>query len=219
MIVLFDLDGTVWDSEPGIIGCMEHAFAALGLPVPPREVLESNVGPPLHEMLLDVGVPAELVDAGVAHYRERYRTWGAFQAEPYAGMPELLGELSGLGRRLATATSKGEEPTHLMLDHFELAGHFEVVGAATMDQTATTKELVIGRALEGLGQPDPGGCLMVGDRHYDVEGAAAHGIACIGVAWGYGNGTELVDAGAQRVVHSPAELREALLDPAVGARS
>jgi len=219
VIVLFDLDGTVWDSEPGIIGCMEHAFAALELPVPPREVLESNVGPPLHEMLLDVGMPAELVEEGVLHYRERYRTWGAFQADPYPGMVELLEELSGLGRRLATATSKGEEPTQLMLDHFDLTRHFEVVGAASMDHSAATKEQVIGKALEGLGTPDPAECLMVGDRHYDVEGAATYGIACIGVAWGYGSGTELVDAGARRIVHTPAELRELLLGSAVEAPS
>ena len=217
MIVLFDLDGTVWDSEPGIIGCMEHAFAALGLPVPPREVLASNVGPPLHEMLLDVGVPAELVDDGVAHYRERYRTWGAFRAEPYAGMPELLAELAGTELRLVTATSKGEGPTRLMLDHFELRAHFELVGAATMDQTATTKEQVIARTLAALGDPDPSECLMVGDRHYDVLGAAAHGIDCVGVSWGYGSGTELVDAGARTVVHSPAELRAVLRSDVVGS--
>ena len=217
--MLFDLDGTVWDSEPGIIGCMEHAFSALDLPVPPREVLESNVGPPLHEMLADVGMPRELVEAGVVHYRERYRTWGAFQADPYPGMVELLEELAGLGRRLATATSKGEEPTQLMLDHFDLRRHFEVVGAASMDHSAATKERVIAKALAGLGDPDPAACLMVGDRHYDVEGAASFGIACIGVAWGYGNGTELVDAGARRVVHSPAELREVLLGSAVETSS
>jgi phosphoglycolate phosphatase len=214
VIVLFDLDGTVWDSERGIIGCMEHAFTALGLAVPPREVLESNVGPPLEVMLRDVGMPEELVDEGVLAYRDRYRTWGAFQADPYAGMPELLDELGGAGIRLATATSKGEEPTHLMLDHFGLARHFEVVGAATMDTTATTKERVLGRALAALGDPDPEQCVMIGDRHYDVEGAASHGIRCIGVSWGYGHGTELVDAGAAAVVHSPAELRDELLGSA-----
>jgi phosphoglycolate phosphatase len=216
VIVLFDLDGTVWDSERGIVGCMEHAFTALGLPVPPREVLESNVGPPLEVMLADVGMPEELVEDGVRAYRDRYRTWGAFEADPYPGMAELLDELGRAGVRLATATSKGEAPTQLMLDHFDLARHFEVVGAATMDASATTKELVIARTLAGLGDPDPAQCVMVGDRHYDVTGAASHGIRCIGVSWGYGHGTELVDAGAATVVHTPAELRAELLGSAPG---
>jgi len=214
VIVLFDLDGTVWDSEPGIIGCMEHAFASLGLPVPPREVLASNVGPPLEQMLLDVGVPAELLADGVRHYRERYLEWGAFQADPYPGMVELLDELAATGRRLATATSKAEDPTMVMLEHFDLLGRFEVVGAASMDATATTKPAVIARALRGLGDPDPADCVMVGDRHYDVRGAAEHGIGCIGVSWGYASGTELEDAGAEHVAHDVRELREALLAPA-----
>jgi phosphoglycolate phosphatase len=214
VIVLFDLDGTVWDSEAGIVGCIEYTFTALGLPVPSRDVLASNVGPPLHEMLVDVGVPPELAEAGVEHYRDRYRSWGAFQATIYPGMAELLAELAAEGWRLATATSKGEGPTHLMLDHFGLRDPFEVVGAASMDGTATTKPLVIARALAGLGEPDPTQCVLVGDRHYDVQGAALHGIDCIGVSWGYSTGTELVDAGAATVVHDPAELRTVLLDRA-----
>ncbi len=210
VIVLFDLDGTVWDSEPGIVGCMEHAFTALGLPAPPREVLASNVGPPLRHMLVDAGIPEELADDAVLRYRERYLEWGAFQATIYPGMADLLTTLDAPPRRLATATSKGEDPTHVMLEHFGLRRHFEVVGAASMDGVATTKERVIARALDGLGDPDPSQCVMVGDRHYDVRGAAEHGIECIGVSWGYGSGTELVDAGARTVVHDVAELRAEL---------
>jgi len=213
VIVLFDLDGTVWDSEAGIVGCMEHAFAALGLPVPPREVLASNVGPPLREMLVEAGVPEERADDAVLHYRERYLEWGAYQAELYPGMAELIEALARSGHRLATATSKAEGPTHVMLEHFGLRGHFEAVGAASMDGTATTKTRVIDRALDGLGRPDPGECVMVGDRHYDVLGAAAHGIDCIGVAWGYSSGTELVDAGARSVAHDVDQLRAELLAP------
>lgn len=216
MIVLFDLDGTVWDSEPGIIGSMEHTFRALDLPVPPREVLASNVGPPLHHMLVDAGVPESLVEEGVRHYRERYIAWGAYRAEVYAGMAELLTSLARSGRRLATATSKGEVPTHEMLRHFGLREHFEVVGAASMDGSATTKVRVIERALRGLGHPDPSECVMVGDRHYDVLGAAEHGIDCIGVSWGYSSGTELVDAGATTVVHHPGELHSVLTDGSPG---
>lgn len=209
--MLFDLDGTVWDSEPGIIGCVEYAFEALGLVAPPRDVLASNVGPPLHRMLADAGVPADLLDDAVAHYRRRYLEWGAFRSSVYPGMVDLLGELGAAGRRLATATSKGADPTQVMLEHFGLRDHFEVVGAASMDQSATTKPLVIERALAALGDPDPSECVMVGDRHYDVRGAAEHGIACIGVTWGYGHGTELVDAGAATVVADPDALLDTLL--------
>lgn len=215
VIVIFDLDGTVWDSEEGILGSVEHTFESLRLPVPPRELLATNVGPPLHEMLAQVGVPLDLVDEGVVRYRERYRSWGAYRATVYPGIAELLVELRAVGRQLATATSKGEAPTRLMLDHFGLRERFDVVGAATMDTTATTKAQVIGRTLAALGDPDPATCVMVGDRRYDVEGAALHGIECIGVGWGYATDGELVDAGADTVVHSVAELRDALLSRAL----
>lgn len=208
--MLFDLDGTVWDSEAGIVGCVVHTLERLGLPVPDDQVLASNVGPPLEQMLAESGVPAGSIELGVSHYREHYIGWGAFQATVYPGMARLLADLGVEGRRLATATSKGETPTQVMLDHFGLRPHFEVVGAASMDGSATTKELVIGRALAGLGDPDPARCVLVGDRHYDVAGAAAHGIDCIGVSWGYSSEGELDDAGADLVVHSVPELRAAL---------
>lgn len=211
VIVIFDLDGTVWDSERGIVGSLEHTFEQFGLPVPEREVLSSNVGPPLQVMLAELGIPDGLVDEGVVRYRERYRTWGAYEADVYPGIPELLGDLQRSGRRLATATSKGEGPTHLMLDHFGLRDRFDVVGAATMDDTAITKTAVLGRTLDRLGSPDPQRCVMVGDRHYDVLGAAEHGIRCIGITWGYGSAEELAGAGAWSVVDDPDELRTVLL--------
>jgi phosphoglycolate phosphatase len=211
VIVLFDLDGTVWDSQAGIVGCIEHTFECFGLTVPPREVLAANLGPPLQQMLAELGIPEDVVDEGVLRYRERYSEWGAYQAELYHGIVDLLEELSVTGRRLATATSKGEGPTHQMLGHFGIAGYFDVVGAATMNSTATTKALVLERALSELGDPAPDGCVMIGDRHYDVAGATEHGISCIGVSWGYGSEAELIEAGAAQVVDTVAELREALL--------
>lgn len=210
MILLFDLDGTVWDSVEGIVGCVEHTLTALGLPVPDRDVLGANIGPPLEQMLAEAGVPPESIEEGVRVYRARYLSWGAFQASPYAGMTELLRELGVGGRRLATATSKAEVPTFAMLEHFGLREPFEAVAAASMDGRVTTKEQVIGHALRALGDPDPAECLMIGDRHYDVRGAASYGIGCIGVSWGYGGGDELVEAGATTVVRDPDELRAVL---------
>lgn len=214
MHVIFDLDGTVWDSEAGIIGCIEHTLEEFGLAAPSREVMSANVGPPLHRMLVELGVPASEVEEGVRIYRERYASWGAYQAEVYPGIEDLLDELTGSGRRLATATSKGEDPTHQMLHHFGLTGHFEVVGAASMDASAASKEAVIARALSGLAGPDPSTCVMVGDRHYDVTGAHRFGIECVGVTWGYGTEDELRAAGVDRLVHDVAELRDVLLSRA-----
>ena len=206
MIVIFDLDGTVWDSLPGIVGCLEHTFEAFGRDVPDRSVLTANIGPPLQVMLAELGFPSSQIDEATLVYRERYVAWGAEQAALYPGVPELLTELDDAGHRLATATSKGEGPARQMLDHFGLTEHFEVVGVASMDASSMTKVAVIGRTLAELGDPEPASCLMVGDRSYDVTGAAEYGIGCAGVLWGYGTEDELREAGALHILGEPSEL-------------
>lgn len=206
VIVIFDLDGTVWDSAEGIVGSLEHTFASFDLAVPDRAVLAANLGPPLQLMLAELGVPDELVDQATLRYRERYVEWGAYQASLYPGIVDAIDEVAAQGHRLATATSKGEGPTLQMLEHFGLTERFEVIGAASMDTSAITKEAVLTRTLERLGAPDPQRCWMVGDRSYDVTGAASHGIGCIGVSWGYGTTDELRVAGARHVIDRPDEL-------------
>ena len=204
--MIFDLDGTVWDSLPGIVGSLEHTFEAFDLEVPDRSVLTANIGPPLQLMLAELGFPDATIAEATLVYRDRYVTWGAYQATLYPGVESVLSQLGSDGHRLATATSKGEGPTLQMLDHFGLTGHFEVIGAASMDTSAMTKVAVLGRALEGLGRPDPDDCLMVGDRSYDVLGAAEFGIGCAGALWGYGTEDELRTAGARHLVESPPAL-------------
>ena len=206
MIVVFALDGAVWDSEPGIVACMEHALRGLGMGVPAREELVAAIGPPLRTMLAELGVPEHSLDEGVRRYRERYLSRGVFEAELYDGVTDALDRPLDDGHRLATATSKGEQPTRTMLDHFGITDRFEVVGAATMDGVATTKSEVLALTLAGLGLPDPADCVMVGDRHYDVMGAAAFRIDCIGAAWGYGGEEELRLAGARRIAERPADV-------------
>lgn len=206
MIVIFDLDGTVWDSQEGIVGSLQHTFAAYGMPVPERSVLTANLGPPLQQMLAELGVPEALVAEATLTYRERYVEWGAYQSSLYPGVLDAIDMIAAAGHRLATATSKGEGPTHQMLEHFGIADRFEVIGAASMDASAITKEAVLARALEALGGPRGDECWMVGDRSYDVSGAARFAIPCIGVLWGYGTEAELVDAGARHVVGAPDDL-------------
>ncbi|MFN7151288.1 MAG: HAD hydrolase-like protein [Microthrixaceae bacterium] len=210
MIVIFDLDGTVWDSEEGIVASLQHTFESFDMAVPDRATMTANLGPPLQLMLAELGIPADLVDEATLRYRERYVERGVYEAQLYPGIADTLGALRSSGHRLATATSKGERPTLQMVEHFGLAEHFEFVGAASMDSSAITKEAVLARTLTALGDPDPSGCWMVGDRSYDVTGSARHDIACIGVLWGYGTEDELRAAGAAHLVREPAELLEIL---------
>ena len=206
VIVIFDLDGTVWDSEPGILACMAHALSGVGLDIAPAGELRSHIGPPLRTMLANLGVPEARLDDAFRLYRERYLSVGVFEASLYPGVVALLDELAADGHTLATATSKGVDATMTMLQHFELTDRFAVIGAASMDGSCATKTQVLARTLSELGEPDRGTCVLVGDRDLDVMGAAAHDVDCIGAAWGFGGADELVSAGAWQVATDPADV-------------
>ncbi len=227
-LVLLDLDGTLTDSAPGILASVRHAYAALGLPVPSDQVLRGFVGPPLTESFLAHGVPAARVDDAVAAYRDVYAAGGLLDNAVYPGVPECLTAVRAAGARLAVATSKPEPMARRIVEHFGLDVLFDRglddVFGATLDRTRTSKGDVVAHALASLDADgtEPratalaraGRVVMVGDREHDVLGAAEHGIACIGVAWGYARPGELEAAGATAVVGTPAELADVLVDQA-----
>ena len=207
-VVLFDLDGTLTDSAEPILGSLAHAFAVNGLPALEPQVARSLLGPPFYESLPPL-VGEELLWPVIDAYRARYAT-AMLDAPVYAGMAELLVALAADGRRLAVASSKPEVHVRAILAHHGLAGHFETIGGDELDGTLGTKALVIDRVLERLGRPDPGTVRMVGDRVHDVSGAREHGIATLGVRWGYALPDELEDAGVAGICEAAADLATAL---------
>ncbi|HKY15473.1 MAG TPA: HAD hydrolase-like protein [Microthrixaceae bacterium] len=209
--VLFDLDGTVWDSLSGIVSSLAHALAHVGVPVPSDEVLASNVGPPLLVMLAHFGVAEERLEEAKDAYRDHYRRVGEFQCEVYPGVASLLDDLRAEGIRLATATSKGVDPTRRMLAHFDLERRFDVIAAASMDSSAAHKVDVIAAALAELTNDGSSTIVIVGDRHFDIDGGAAFGLRTIGVEWGYGSRAELESAGAHHVATTVDELGRLLV--------
>ena len=145
------------------------------------------------------------------HYREYFSEKGIFENEIYPGIPELLSDLKAAGRRVMVATSKPEDFTHRILEHFDIARYFDFVGGNTMDEGRPTKADVIAHVLRSCPDAAPENTLMIGDRKYDAEGARAFGLDCAGVLYGYGSREELEHAGAAYIVESVAALRELLL--------
>jgi len=202
--ILFDLDGTLTDSGEGIINCAILALEHFGLPIPSREEMRIFVGPPLQDTFVRFGVPVERLEEAVRVYRSRYIPIGKFENTPYPGIRELLETLKGEGHTLYVATSKPEKMAVEILEHFDLAGYFDRICGATMDFSRNSKESVIAYLLEQNGRAD--NMVMVGDTKFDVIGAKAHGIATIGVSWGYGLVSEMEHAGAAFIAHSPEQL-------------
>lgn len=206
--ILFDLDGTLTDSGEGIINCAILALEHFGLPVPSREAMRVFVGPPLHESFIKHGVPADKAEEAVAVYRSRYIPVGKFENTPYPGIRELLEHLKSEGHKLYVATSKPEQMSVDILEHFDLAKYFDMICGATMDTSRTNKEAVIAYLLEQNGRAD--NMVMVGDTKFDVIGAKAHGIPTIGVSWGYGEVADMLEAGAVGIADTAEDLLEML---------
>ena len=202
--ILFDLDGTLTDSGEGIINCASLALEHFGLPVPSREEMRVFVGPPLSETFRKFGVPEDKVDEAIAVYRSRYIPIGKFENTPYPGIRQLLETLQQHGHKLYVATSKPEGMSIDILEHFGLAGYFTRICGAAMDMSRNSKEAVITYLLKECGAADD--MVMVGDTTFDVIGAKAHGIPCIGVSWGYGEAADMLNAGAVAIAHNTEEL-------------
>ena len=194
--ILFDLDGTLTDSGEGIINCAQYAFQQMDYPVPPREEMGVFVGPPLWDTFEKFGIPKEQTDEAVRIFRSRYVPIGKFENTPYPGIRELLEKLRAQGHRLYVATSKPENMSVEILEHFDLASRFDFIGGATMSEDRVKKADVIRYVLEENAVRERSEVVMVGDRSHDVLGAKENGIACVGVLYGYGDRRELEDAGA-----------------------
>lgn len=215
--VLLDLDGTISDSEPGILRSLQWACEQEGFPIPTEEEVRSVIGPPFEIGLPSIGIPDDALHRVVNRYRERYTTIGAFENTLYDGMLAMLDELAALGLSLSVATAKPEQTAHPILDYFEISDRFDVRAGASLTSDRRTKAQVIDHALRSLeihADPDLADhVIMVGDRDHDVLGAMHHGIACIGVVWGYGSPEELLKAGAVALADSPADVAELVMQP------
>ena len=202
--IFFDLDGTLTDSGEGIINCATLALEHFGLPVPSREEMGVFVGPPLDKTFMEFGVPAEKAQEAIDVFRSRYLVVGKYENHPYPGIRELLSRLKTQGHRLFVATSKPEETAVDILHKFELADYFEVICGASFDESRAHKSQVIACLLDKIGTPE--NIVMVGDTEFDVIGAKDHGIATIGVSWGYGKVAAMEQAGAIAIAHTMEEL-------------
>lgn len=204
--VLFDLDGTLTDPAEGITRSVQYALEQRGRPVPDRETLLSFIGPPLLDSFREFcGMEPAEAEAAVRCYRAYFSRKGIWENRVYPGIPEMLCFLKEQGRTLILATSKPAVFAGKILERFELAPYFSLLSGSELDGARSRKDEVVAWALEQAGL-SPEEAVMVGDREFDVRGAAACGVPCIGVLYGYGGRKELEQAGAAALAASVTEL-------------
>lgn len=207
-VILFDLDGTLTDSSPGIINSIIYALKKYDITVNNKAELKKFLGPPLHESFREFyGFDEEKSMEAVGFYREYFSTKGLLENEVYDGIPSLLKNLCDKGKRLIVATSKPQEFTDRIMAHFGLGEYFEFVAGSNMDGTRSKKAEVIEYALQKCQITDKSKVVMVGDRMHDIIGAKAVGIDSVGVEYGYGDYDELNHASATYIVKTVEELK------------
>ena len=206
-VVFLDLDGTITDSKPGVLTSVKYALRKMGKPIPSEAELNNFIGPPLVDSFEKYcGMNNEEANRATDIYREYYVGQdGLFDAVVYDGVEEMLKTLNAAGKRVIVATAKPEEMAQSVLAHFKLTQYFEYIAGASMDETRNNKTAVIKYALEIGDITDLSQVVMVGDRHHDMEGAAANGIGSIGVLYGYGDEAELIGSGAGTLAATPQE--------------
>lgn len=188
-VILFDVDGTLIHSRPGIVHCFAYAFQQMGLD-PQGIDLSRYLGPPLRWSFAQHFSDPKDVEKAVELYRARYAEQGMHECTLFPGVISMLQRLREQGLLLATATSKPRDVVLPILEEKGLLPLFDRVGGASMDQSVDTKTAVIRQVLS---DPLFAGkrVLMVGDRQDDMKGAADCGLPAVGVLYGYGSKEEL----------------------------
>ena len=209
--ILFDLDGTLTDSKPGIIECIAYALEKENVPYT-NQILDKMVGPPFRVSMHDfLGLEMPEIEKLIGIYRGVYEEYGYKNCKVFEGVEQMLSALKNAGKVLGVATSKPIKFTQMIMRDFDLGKYFDYVAGASSDASKEAKSDVIQGALENLGVKDKSKVLMVGDRLYDIEGAHMQGIDCAAVLYGYGSKEEFEEYKAEHILAAPDDVVKLVL--------
>ncbi len=201
--VIFDLDGTLTDSKPGILGCLQQVIDARG--IGDCGPLDRFIGPPVEEWVVELlpkGTSEEQL-AMARDYRACYDREGWRNNSVYAGVLPMLTELKAQEFQLFVCTSKQEHFAVRILEMFDLTGLFVAIYGDKAEYTSHSKVDLLARILKErrLARET---AWMVGDRIFDIDAAHANQLRCIAAGWGYGTAAEWAHADA--LAHVPGDV-------------
>ncbi len=211
--LLFDLDGTLIDSEVCISNCIKHALSKVSDKDYSNFDFTDRIGPPLTETF-EILLGREKVEQAIRHYQERFRHEGLSENSLYDGIADLLDATKAAGYKQYVATAKISEFASLILRYLKVADYFDGIFGVDYDTGVLTKVDVIKRA---LGQAEIDGVakervLMIGDTVYDIVGANECGIPCAAVTYGFGSLKAMSEEQPLAILSSVAELKDFLLN-------
>jgi len=206
-IILFDLDGTVIDSQEGIFNALHYTFKKLNIKQENADEFIKFIGPSIGSTFQTLyGMSAEQASFATKIYREYYSTKGLLECSLYDDMEKLLDMLKKQGKKLAIATKKPELFAKQIITNLKLDKYFTAVCGTDLNEASETKTHIIKSAMQKLGATNNADVLMVGDTKYDAIGAVEAGVDCVGVLHGFGSSDELFEHGCIAVAKDSAEL-------------
>lgn len=191
--ILIDLDGTLTDPKVGITTSARYGLEKVGHPISDEINIDWIIGPPLKASLaklLNIETDHILAEQALMAYRERFAVKGLYENHVFEGVAETLAELKRRGYCLFVATAKPTVYAKQILEHFDLTQYFTEIYGSELNGDRTNKGELIQYILEQQ-HLKAEGCIMVGDREYDILGARRNGIKSIAVTYGYGSANEL----------------------------
>lgn len=210
--VIFDFDGTICNTGEGVMKSAKYALEAFGYSVP-KDLSELSyfIGPPLlftfqEKYGADPSRASELVNK----YRERYNDKGVYESSLYDGIEKLLKDLKKDGFKIAIASSKPQKYIEMLLDYLKIRTYFDVTCGVSFETDCEPKSDIIVRAMKEL-ETEPNETLVVGDTHYDIDGARLNYIDSAGVLWGFGTKFEFIEAGAKFIAEKPEDIESIAL--------
>ncbi len=211
--ILFDLDGTLVNTEEGITKCVRHALAHFGMQETDRKKLQRFIGPPLEDSFRrEYGFGAEQAKKATAVFRERYETLGVQECELFPGVEEALKAFRAHGFSLSVASSKQEPACRQILERFGIAQYFDTICGGRKEENISTKIQVLREAFLRLGIQELEEVALIGDTRYDALGAREAGIDCIGVSYGFEQDFgEMEQAGVVGIYDSLQEILDVLV--------
>jgi phosphoglycolate phosphatase len=193
--LIFDLDGTLTDSKPGILGCLKKVIDARGINT--KGSLDRFIGPPVEEWVIDL-LPNGSKDQQfelAREYRACYDRHGWSDNSVFPGIREMLTGLRQQGFPLYVCTSKQQHFAVRILDVFELSPLCNTIYGDKSEYTSHSKVDLLANVLREQ-NIERDAALMVGDRSFDFDAAHANGVRCIAAGWGYGSPEECAQADA-----------------------
>ncbi len=205
--ILFDLDGTITQSEFGIIESVKYALEKYDIREDSYENLLRFIGPPLYQSFREYYGMSDLeAQTAVAYYREIYEVENYKKSPLYQGIKEVIQTLYDQGKELFVVTAKPVDTALDVMNYHGLTSYFKKIYGPGRDAHKVNKSDFILQLMEDYRIEDKGSLVMIGDRHYDVKGASDLGITGIGALYGYGTREELIENGANYIATCPMDI-------------